>query len=449
MPIDKVNATAFSRDQEGYEELRQSTVWNGRVPDRSPEVIVRPTDEAQVVEAVRYAREENMQIGVRSGGHSWSASFLRDDGMLIDLSGMTEISVDHEARLATVGPGVQGGELLGALDGYGLSFPSGHSPSVAVGGFLLQGGFGWNSRKVGLGCENVVAVDAVTADGEVVRADTDTNPDLYWAARGTGPGFFAVVTRFHLRLHPQPKVMSSTYLFAEEDLDDLVCWAEEAQPDFPRCLEVSMFIGREQAGVPGVTVALRADACGETEAEAREALEVVDALPNSVRPLHREAFVTSTLGDLMEWIDEQLGSRGRRYEVDNMWTDASAPELLPGIHAMVDSLPPHPSHLYLFFWGPTRTLPDMAFSMQAKLWLSYPAVGEDPSLDADHARLVADGMRSMEALSTGIQLADENLAARPCPFMAEENFRRSEQIRAIYDPDRRFHTYMGLPVEWR
>jgi FAD/FMN-containing dehydrogenase len=100
---------------------------------------------------------------------------------------------------------VRGGEELApALNARGRMFPGGHCPSVGLGGFLLQGGQGWNCRTLGWACESVRAIDIVTADGELVHASEDENTDLLWAARGAGPGFFGVVTRFHLRLHPRP-----------------------------------------------------------------------------------------------------------------------------------------------------------------------------------------------------------------------------------------------------
>src|SRR6185295_289866 len=128
------------------------------------------------------------------------------DSLLIDLRGLREMTVDAPALTATVSPALRGGQDLGpALRSHGLAFPGGHCSTVGLGGYLLQGGQGWNSRQWGWACENVLGVDVVTADGELIHADADTNSDLFWAARGAGPAFFGVVTRFHLRVHRMPE----------------------------------------------------------------------------------------------------------------------------------------------------------------------------------------------------------------------------------------------------
>ena len=118
---------------------------------------------------------------------------MRDDALLIDLGAMREMTYDPTTGIATASPAVKGGaELTPFLTAHGRAFTGGHCPSVGLGGFLLQGGQGWNSRKYGWACENVVAIDVVTADGELVHADETENADLLWAARGAGPGFFGV-----------------------------------------------------------------------------------------------------------------------------------------------------------------------------------------------------------------------------------------------------------------
>ena len=172
-----------------------------------------------------------MRIGVRSGGHSWAGNHVRDGGLLLDVSGLDEVSVDAEAMTAAVGPGCRGNDLLEALAAHDLFFPAGHCPGVALGGYLLQGGFGWNGRVHGPACMSVEAIDVVTADGELVRADEDQNADLLWAARGAGPGFFAAVTRFHVRLYRRPKVIANgVYLYPVELLEEVFPWAHAIGP---------------------------------------------------------------------------------------------------------------------------------------------------------------------------------------------------------------------------
>ncbi len=447
--MDSETCEVFRRGEIGYEKARRDAVWNGRIPDRYPELVVRPQTQADVLMAVRYASNHHMAIGVRSGGHSWSASFLRDDGMLLDLSKMTSFEVNASEKVANVQPAVHGGDLNEALLSYGLMFPSGHCPTVGLGGFLLQGGFGWNSRKWGLGCVNILGIDVVTANGQLLHANSQENSDLYWAARGAGPGFFGVVTCFYLRLHPLPKaIMTSRYTLPFESLDKVLVAIEKVQDTFPDCLEVSMFVGHDQDGYQEKTIALCGDALADSKDEAISSLDILHKLPSVAAPLKESSFVECTVKELLQRFGDLLDSAGRRYEVDNGWFDTSVERLLPGIHGLVDDMPPAPSHMYLLWWLPTEPLSDMAFSVQGKLWLTYYAISTDPELDRRNQDLVTRRVAGLNEFSKGIQLADENLAMRPARFMSIDNFKRLESIRQEYDPHRSFHTYMRIPVEF-
>ena len=190
-------------------------------------------DEQDVVAGVRLARERGLKVSVRAGGHSWAVWSVRDDALLIDLGLMQELGYDPATGIATASPAIKGGaELTPFLTAQGRAFPGGHCPSVGIGGFLLQGGQGWNSRNVGWACEHIAAIDVVTADGELIRADEDRNSDLLWAARGAGPGFFGVVTRFHLRTQPLARAMTQdTWTFELDDLEPLLRLDRRAPAD--------------------------------------------------------------------------------------------------------------------------------------------------------------------------------------------------------------------------
>jgi FAD/FMN-containing dehydrogenase len=182
----------LARDDPGYEKARRDTVWRTNMPDRFPTRIVQANSVGDVVAAVRVAKAEGRQVGVRSGGHSWSANHVRDGGVLIDVSRLKAFTVDKSAMTATVEPGLGGSVLLAELMKRDLFFPVGHCRGVAVGGYLLQGGFGWNGRAFGIACSNVLAIDYVDADGEMRYASETENADILWAARGSGPDFFGV-----------------------------------------------------------------------------------------------------------------------------------------------------------------------------------------------------------------------------------------------------------------
>ncbi len=215
----------FHRGVDGYEAARRETVWNSLIPQRFPDVIVQACDTDDVVAAIRYARAQGYQVGVRSGGHSWNASHLRDGGMLLDVSRLGHCRVDADAMIAHVGPGVVASAFATDLDAQGLFFPAGHCEGIRLGGYLLQGGYGWNSKVVGPACESVLGLEVVTAEGDTLYCDPEHHPDLYWAARGSGPGFFGVVTSFTLRLHRRPAVLGTClYLYPVDVADEVFSW---------------------------------------------------------------------------------------------------------------------------------------------------------------------------------------------------------------------------------
>ena len=436
------------RDDADYKAVRRESVRNGRLPERFPEVIVRAAGEEDVVAAVKLAHERDMKIGIRSGGHSWSASFLREGGMLLDLSGMTDALIDMEARTAWVQPGLIGSDLGRRLREHDLFFPTGHCTNVGLGGFLLQGGFGWDSRYLGPACMSVRRIEVVTAAGELVIADEQRNSDMYWAARGAGPGFFGVVTRFQLQLHPRPPVTrTSSQLYSLEVMEDLLGWVRKVQPWVSRRMELMVFLRRDIPGIDGPALLLLGPVIADSEEEAADAAALLDECPVIDRAIERRSNVPTEIDELLAESAELLYPAGPRYASDNMWTNASAQQLMPAMRRIAEGLPAAPSHMMWMLWGPTPKRPDMAFSCEADLYIALYSVWDDPAEDQRHEAWVAENMRALEPLSVGIQLADENLGQRPFRFMGEENLQRLQRVRAEWDPEGVFHSYMGMPEE--
>ncbi len=188
----------FGPGDEGYDEAR--SIWNGAI-DRRPGLVARCSDADDVVSAVRFAREHDLRMSVRGGGHGVGGLALCDDGLVVDLSEMKGVRVDPDAGLAEVGAGVTLGELDRATQAFGLAVPAGIVTHTGVAGLTLGGGIGWLTRKHGLTIDNLVGADVVTADGELVAASEDDHADLFWGLRGGG-GNFGVVTSFRFRAHP-------------------------------------------------------------------------------------------------------------------------------------------------------------------------------------------------------------------------------------------------------
>jgi FAD/FMN-containing dehydrogenase len=420
-------------------------VWHQRVPERYPEVIVQAVDSDDIVAGIRYAKANGHRVSIVSGGHSFAANHLRDGAVLLDVSRLDQATIDAENGLAVVGPGKGGSLLMADLEALNLFFPGGHCKGVCLGGYLLQGGYGWNSRVFGPACESVVGLDVITADGEQIHCDAENHADLYWAARGAGPGFFGVVTSFYLKLYPRPAVCgTSLYIYPWDVADEVYTWARSVSAEVDRRVEMQMLATR---GVPEMGVDIPAIVCmspafADTEAEAQKALAVFGTCPVADRAIIKNPYMSI---DLPTWYDvvmtHYLGDY--RYTADNMWTSASADELLPGIRTILDTMPPYPSHFLWLNWGPSPLRQDMAYSVEDEVYLALYGSWKEAADDEKYSDWARFNMAAMSQLATGIQLADENLGQRPARFATDEAMHRLDQARAAYDPDGLFHSWMG------
>jgi FAD/FMN-containing dehydrogenase len=445
--VEAYDGEVFTRGERGYEQARRAAVWNARTPERFPDLIVLAESVEDVSRAVAAAGAAQIKIGVRSGGHSWAGNHLRDGGMLLDLSRLRAIELDRDAMTAAVQPGCPGNEMIAALDQQGLFFPAGHCVGVAVGGYLLQGGYGWNGRVHGPACMSVEAIDVVLGDGSLVHADSQQHSDLLWAARGAGPGFFGVVTRFHVRLQPKPRVVANgLFLYPIELLEEVFRWAHEVGPRIPRTMELMLVIHRTDDGE--LEIAVTGPVLVDTDEEARDALALLSTCPVLDRAKLALPSIPARLADLFAGVHAAYPD-DHRYSADNMWTHAPIDDLLPGLRRIAETMPEAPSHMLWMNWGPgtepAPARPDMAYSVEDDTYIALYGVWRDPGRDLANVAWVADRMGEMEHLASGIQLADENLGQRPARFMTDEHLRRLDQLRAGYDPNGRFHAWMGRP----
>jgi FAD/FMN-containing dehydrogenase len=220
----------------GFEEA--CTIWNAMI-ERRPGLVIRCSSASEVSQAVRFAREHDLVLAVRGGGHNIAGNALCDGGVMLDLSPMKSVEVDRAARTARVGGGATLAEFDREAQAFGLATPLGVNSTTGVAGLTLGGGFGWLSRRFGLTIDNLLSAEVVLANGDVVRASATESPDLFWAIRGGG-GNFGVVTSFEFRLHPVgPEVLAGLIvhpLDAAKDVlrfyrdflpttpDELVCW---------------------------------------------------------------------------------------------------------------------------------------------------------------------------------------------------------------------------------
>jgi FAD/FMN-containing dehydrogenase len=210
----------------GYEEARK--VWNGMI-DRRPALIAKCASTNDVVEVMRFAAEARLPLAVRGGGHNVAGLASVDNGVVADLSLMSAVRVDARRRLATAGGGCTWGRFDAVTAEYGLATTGGLISTTGIGGFTLGGGIGWLMRSGGLTCDSLVAAEVVTADGRVVRASPEEDPDLLWGLKGGG-GNFGVVTSFEYQLRPLPaEILGGAVLYELDNAKEVMdVWREWA-----------------------------------------------------------------------------------------------------------------------------------------------------------------------------------------------------------------------------
>lgn len=442
----KGKGVTLRRGDKGFDAAVQGTSFNARDSGRRPDIVVQANDTGDVIAAINQAREHGLKVTMCSGGHSWVQNHIRDGGLLIDMSRVRSIEINSVKQTATIGPGCHSGDLNAALAKQGVFFPVAHAYTVGMGGFLLQGGFGWNSRVMGLGCENLLGIDVVLADGSLVHASASENADIFWAARGAGPGFFGVVVRYHLKLHARPKFIGlKLQVFRQKHLEDVFSWADRIGPQVSPKVEFQMVFNHRCMGTFSDGIEVYAPVLADSWKEAREAVDFMNKSPVRSKASFTFPLVPLSLDFMMNSGEKTLFWPGVRWYADNMWLDGPIDPLLPALRRIADTQPPHPSHVLWLNWNPPPQREDMAFSVETRTYLALYTAVRKQSDEAKYANWATENMRALSEHSHGIQLADENLALRPAKFMSAANLARLDQIRAQRDPQGLFHAWMGRP----
>lgn len=432
-----------------YEQVLSERTYNARRPNRRPFAVLLAEGEREVFEGVRLAQRYGWQVAVRSSGHSWSSWPLQDNALLIDVKGLREFSYDPETQIAQAGPGVLGGtELRPFLAQVGRFVPTGHHHTVGLGGYLLCGGHAWATRGFGWSAEYVTAVDVVTADGRLLRADASQNSDLYWAARGAGPAFPGVVTRYHLRTRPLPgHIAHSTQLYPIEVYDQVMPWLIREHRKLGSTVEVFAFrfpshplAPGHQGNLLGVTALSFADTAKQASAE----LAPLEGAPSLRQALvHIVAEPISIERYISEIVDDpETPEYGKvRTLATNAWIDAPADQAAKLMRrTFFDADIPDA----LVFWSgfaPLRELPDMAFDMQSE---SYFVIAVMPRGESDDERLLQwrdDRMRELKDVTVGQYIGEVDQNVQSPRFMSEDHYERLSQVVRRYDAECRFVRY--------
>lgn len=424
----------------GYDDARR--VFNAMI-DRHPALIVQCENRTDVALAVAFARDHGLEIAVRGGGHS-VAGLALTDGLVIDLRRMNDVSVDPVARTATVGGGAIMADLDRACAAHGLATTGGRVSTTGVGGFVLGGGTGWLDRLFGLACDNLLEAEVVVAGGEVVRATSDSHPDLFWALHGGG-GNFGVVTSMVLRLHPLPV---STF--------GLLLWPPEGGPELVRAFRDLIENGPDELG--GGVIFLTGPA-GEDFVPAalvgELALAIVLVYAGTETELRRVAgplFDAAPAGqyvaelpydELQSAMDDPPGYR-------NYWSaehlDALPDEAVDAFCAgAADMLVPSASQHVLFSMGGAvaRGPADHPVPWRRASWVVHPfGLWTDPADDERGIRWAHAVRAAVRPWRTGdvyLNFIGDEGHDRVVSGFGADGYARLAEVKARYDPANTFH----------
>ncbi|MFE0731300.1 FAD-binding oxidoreductase [Streptomyces antibioticus] len=429
----------FAPGDPGYDAAR--TVFNAMI-DRRPAVIAQCVDENDVVRAVRFARELDLKIAVRGGGHSVAGSALGDGAVVIDLRHMRAVTVDPEARTARIAGGATMSDLDRACEPHALATTGGRASTTGVGGFVLGGGTGWLDRCHGLAVDNLLGVDLVTADGRRVRADADDETDLFWALHGGG-GNFGVATSLTLRLYELPEFAIALLLYRPEfgreaarTYRDVIA----AAPDEASGAVLYLTAPPEEFVPPHLVGSL---VCGVlltyagAEADLRKVAEPLLALPH-------EGEVVGALpyADVQCMLDDPPGMR-------NYWSAeylTGAPDDYVEVFcARGEDLPVPTGTLHALFpqGGAIAAGPhEFPVPYRDAPWGVHPfGLWEDPADDERCIRWVRDVRADAQPWSTGavyLNFIGDEGADRVVAGVGAENAGRLARVKRAYDPDNVF-----------
>ncbi|MDL2410536.1 FAD-binding oxidoreductase [Rhizobium calliandrae] len=436
------------RGGEGYDAARTSRIFHDRHPDRFPAAIIRVSSEQDIVDGVRYANAQGIKVGILAGGHSFPVWGVRDDALLLDLGGFKEMMLDVDTGIVSVTPAVQGGnELYAYLRPYGRFFAGGGCPSVGVGGFILQGGMGWNFRGWGYAAEGLVAIDVVTADGELIRADETQNADMLWAARGSGPGFFGAVTRFYIQTRPIPKALRYTrQVYPIDCFSKVFVWLGEKQTAISDKVHLLAFSVIPATPVPGHNGGFVLDVLGlafcDTVEEATAVLAPLNECPYLGEALLLQDCFPTSMEEQYAFIDS-IHPSGFRYRVDSAWVDGSYSDIADASHALVFDRPvDEPGHTFFQFALP-RSGPDMAMSLRTKVMVGAYIIYPHAEDDQRYRDWSLSAMKALEPLTYGQYWGDSDQQHREVRCLTDDAWSRLKVIRQQRDPEGVFVGYLA------
>jgi FAD/FMN-containing dehydrogenase len=416
--------------------------------DSRPRYVVECVAADDVIAALAFARENELPVAVRAGGHSVAGLSLCEDGVVLDLRRMSDIEVDPERRIGRIGGGAVWYDVDRATQEHGLATTGGRVSSTGVAGLTLGGGSGWLERKHGLSCDNLVAADLVTWDGRLVRASEDENPELLWGLRGGG-GSFGVVTALELELHPLgPDVYGGLALFDIERAAEVLRVYRDVMNDAPDELSLAygVLTGPAEEDVPehlhGKPVAAVIGMWAGDAADGEAALEPIRALAPAA-----DFFGVTRYAEFQCSLDDPPGFR-------NWWTAENVTDLpdeaVERIACRGEEIPAGPSFIFIVAWGgqvPRAGAAHSPLAGRESRFIVHPLMlWEDPADDARHIEYGRAVRADMQPWSTGASypnfLGEEGAARMSAAYGASTE--RLAAVKAAWDPHGVFHTHQAL-----
>lgn len=432
----------------GYDDAR--AVWNGMI-DKRPAGIVRAAGQNDVIAAINFARDNGVPISVKAGGHGVAGKAVRDDALLIDLSLLNSVRVDEGERTVRVGGGATLGEVDRETQAFGLAVPAGIVSETGVAGLTLGGGIGYQARKSGLTVDNLLEADVVLADGSLVTASEDSNPDLFWALRGGG-GNFGIVTSFLFRAHELgPEVMTSLSYFDIGETADIIRFYRKFMAAAPNgCAVYCLFANvppaehfpKDRHGRPAAV--LHACYAGPVE-EGRDALAPLAAFGN---PFFK-ASGPMKFTDLQAAFDAGMPKGTRAY-----WKGLNVQEIDDDLIEILDeNLKEIPGHASMVGFEPlggkiSEVDPSAtAYARRnAKFSLGIWGGWTDPDEDEATIKWIRSLFDKVEGFSSGgvyVNYLDSDDQQKVEDSLGQ-NFERLLEIKKKYDPDNLFHGNMDI-----
>jgi FAD/FMN-containing dehydrogenase len=433
-----------------YEEAR--LVWNAMI-DKRPAVVARCSSTDDVVAALNFARQNDLDVAVRGGGHSAAGKGSCDDGIVIDLSPMNAVTVDTEARTARAQGGATWGVFDAATQEVGLATPGGVVSTTGIAGLTLGGGFGWLTRRFGLSCDNLLSLKLVTADGRELECSQGSHPELFWALRGGG-GNFGVVTEFEYRLHPVgPLIFGGILGWPLDQAADVLAFHREQTRGAPRELGITAdfvtapplpFVPEHLQFKPVIVTIL----CWSGDIDAgREVvkpwlefgpppIQMVDALPYT----------------FLQSIQDPMAPPGRHSYWKSGYLTELTDDAISAAVSVASECPSPFSLAELVLWGGAVADvgdDDTAFGERHGRFLhNAVSMWEDPAAAEANVSWARAFHNAMEPFSTGgvyVNFLSEEGSERVQAAYGPEKFSRLSKVKAEYDPHNLFRLNQNIP----